>query len=85
MKTKSILLMLLTAVSLLGSGCALFVIGAAAGAGAGTVMWVKGELKTVEAVPYERACRAAESGLTDLGYAITGRERNPRARRHVRR
>jgi len=66
--------MLLTAVSLFGSGCALFVVGAAAGAGAGTVMWVKGELKTAEAVPYERACRAAEAGLTDLGYAITGRE-----------
>ena len=76
MKTKIGLLMALTALLTLGSGCALLVVGAAAGAGAGTVIYIKGELHSSEAVTFERAGRAAESALKDLGYAITDKKQD---------
>jgi type IV secretory pathway TrbL component len=70
MKTKMILSMLLAALFMAGSGCALLVIGAAAGAGAGTVVWVKGELKSTENVSLDRASRAALKAMADLGYGV---------------
>lgn len=73
MKTKIFLATILLPLAIFTGGCALFVVGAAAGAGAGTVMWVRGEIKSTEAVPFVRASRAAEAGLKDMGYAIVGK------------
>jgi hypothetical protein len=70
MKIKVFLGMMLAAVLALGSGCALFVVGAAAGAGVGTYAYVDGELKSTETVAYETACTATLAGLKDLGFAI---------------
>jgi len=50
MKTKVLLAVLMAAVLPFGSGCALFLVGGAAAAGAGTVAYVSGELKETESV-----------------------------------
>ena len=70
MKSKIFLGMFLAAILALGSGCALFVVGAAAGAGAGTYAYVDGELKSTETVSYDTACTATLAGLKDLGFAV---------------
>jgi hypothetical protein len=70
MKIKIFLGMMLAAILALGSGCALFVVGAAAGAGVGTYAYVDGELKSTETVSYDTACTATQTGLKDLGFAI---------------
>lgn len=70
MKTKIILGMFLAAVLALGGGCALFVVGAAAGAGAGTYAYVDGELKNTETVSYDTACSATLAAMKDLGFAV---------------
>jgi len=58
-----------------GNGCALFVVGGAAAAGAGGYAYVSGELKSTEGVPFEGGVTAAEAGLKDQGYVITETER----------
>ncbi len=76
MKTKIYLAICLTAVLALSNGCALLVIGAAAGAGAGTYAYVSGELKSNEGVAYESAYKATLAAMKDLGYAIVGNEKD---------
>ena len=76
MKTKLLLGMLMAGILTLGSGCALLVVGAAAGAGAGTYAYVDGELKDTESVPYDTACAATISAMKDLGYAVVGDQRD---------
>jgi len=61
-------------VAILCSGCAAAVVGAAAAAGAGTYAYVNGQLKTSEAISYEKAQAAASAGLSDLGYNISATE-----------
>jgi len=70
MKTKIFLGMTLAALLAFGSGCALFVVGAAAGAGAGTYAYVDGELKDTEAVSYDTAYDATMAAMKDMGYAV---------------
>ena len=36
-------------------------------------MWVKGEVKSTESVPFERAIRASEAGLKDMSYTVVGK------------
>lgn len=74
MKTKFLLLFLMATLLPLGSGCALFVVGAAAGAGAGTYAFIKGELKSSEAVAFPRAVTATEKAFKDLDYAVVGKQ-----------
>jgi hypothetical protein len=76
MKFKLILFTALVSSALLCSSCALLVVGAAAGAGAGAVVWVRGELDSNEAVSYERAVRAVTPAMKDLSYAITLRQQD---------
>ncbi|MCX7766060.1 MAG: DUF3568 domain-containing protein [Candidatus Sumerlaeia bacterium] len=57
-------------------GCALLLIGGAAAAGAGTAIYLMGELKATEAVSFERAWNACEAGLVDLDFSITSREKD---------
>jgi hypothetical protein len=59
--------MMLLAVALLCStGCALFLVGAGAAVGVGTVAYVKGELRAADSVPFDQACRAVDQALDDL-------------------
>lgn len=52
---------------LMNSGCALLVGGAA---GAGTVAYLKGELKTNEDVPINKLFNATQAALKEMGYTV---------------
>ncbi len=54
---------------LLNSGCWLVVVGAAAGAGAATVAYVDGDLEVTYVNSYESVVAAANSAVTQLGFA----------------
>ena len=55
-------------------GCALFVVGAAVGAGAGAVSYTGNELRVTHDVTVDRAWGAAEAACKDLGFpVITGK------------
>jgi hypothetical protein len=73
MKTKLLMTMLLASLVALGSGCAVLVVGGVA-AGAGTVVWIKGEVRDSEAVSFDKAWDAAQAGLKDMECAITGKQ-----------
>ena len=55
---------------LASQGCALFVIGAAAGAGAGTVSYMGNELRVTQDVGVDRAWAAANDAMQDLQFSI---------------
>ena len=68
---KKILSLVLVAASLLlCNGCALFLIGGAAAAGAGTVAYINGELKDTESASLEAVHTATIAGLNDLKFAV---------------
>ena len=72
MKRPLLLALMFCAVSLLLTGCAALLVGAAAGAGG--VAYVQGELKVTESVSLVVAQRAAEKALTDLKLGIQKRQ-----------
>lgn len=76
MKTKIFLGMMLAAMLAAGSGCALLVVGAAAGAGAGTYAYVDGVLKSTETVSYDTACAATLAAMKDLGFAVVDNKKD---------
>ncbi|MEM4658467.1 MAG: DUF3568 family protein [Candidatus Methanosuratincola sp.] len=58
-------------------GCAAVVLGgAAAGAGAGTVAYIKGELQATEGVPIDRAWSAARGAVEEMKFVVTSEERD---------
>lgn len=61
---------LLAAALLAGNGCALFVVGGAAAAGAGTIYYLDGELKDTEPVSLDAAHQAALAAAHDLQFAV---------------
>ena len=77
MKLKCTLLMVVTIVGLLfTSGCALFVVGGAAAAGAGTVAYVRGELRSTEAATFDKTWSATLAAMKDLEFAVTAKEKD---------
>lgn len=71
----------LTAVMLLtGTGCAWLLIGGAA-AGAGSVYYLKGELRATEPVSMDDAYGAAEAVLQELQFTVTDRGRDAKEAR----
>lgn len=77
MTCKKFLPLVLLGISLFTiSSCTLLLIGGAAAAGAGTAIYLMGELKATEAVPFDRAWNACEAGLVDLDFFITSREKD---------
>ena len=52
------------------NGCALFLIGGAAAAGAGTVIYLDGQLKDTEPASLDHAHAATLAGLRDLQFAV---------------
>ena len=72
MKKRLVLVLSLSAVLLAGGGgCALFVVGAAAGAGAAGYAYVKGELKATEQASLDRTWAASLGAMKDLEFPIT--------------
>jgi hypothetical protein len=55
---------------LLCNGCALFLVGGAAAAGAGAVYYIDGELKDTESAPLDAVHTATLAGLHDLQFAV---------------
>ena len=51
------------------SGCAVLLIGGGAAVGAGTVAYIRGELKATEEVSLNRVWSAALTAVKDLGFA----------------
>lgn len=68
MKNKFFAFAFLVLAMLFSSGCAAVVVGAAAGAGA--VIYHKGELHSPEAATYDNAWNASLAGLADLNYVV---------------
>ncbi|MBI3986537.1 MAG: DUF3568 family protein [Lentisphaerae bacterium] len=56
--------------ALVGGGCAMFVVGAAAGAGAGTVSYCGNELRVSRAVSLDRAWEAANAAMKEMTFPI---------------
>lgn len=62
--------------SLLNVGCVAVLVGGAAAAGAGTVAYVRGELRSTLDAPYERAWAGTQRALADLEMPITAQEKD---------
>ena len=77
MKTKVLLAVLMAAALPFGSGCALFLVGGAAAAGAGTVAYVDGELKETESVAYDAAYDATLAAMNDMHYVVVDKSKGP--------
>jgi hypothetical protein len=67
MKAKFTLLVVLASLVAFASGCALFAVGAAAGAG---YAYAKGELKTTEPAPMDRTWDATVAAVKELQFPI---------------
>ncbi|MBI2469826.1 MAG: DUF3568 family protein [Planctomycetes bacterium] len=59
---------------LVSSGCAALLIGG--GAGAGTVAYLKGELKSTEETSIDKTWQAAQETMKDLEFVITSKEKD---------
>ena len=53
----------------LASGCRLFVVGAAVGAGARTVAYIDGKVEASYGYPYDQVVAAPEKAISQLGFA----------------
>ena len=70
-RQKLILLLLIAASPLILTGClAAAAVGGAAVAGAGTVAYIKGELKATEEATMEQAWRATEGAVDELQFLV---------------
>ena len=77
LKIKSVLpVFLLAAILAATSGCALFVVGAAAGAGAAGYAYVSGELKTTQSNSLDQVWSATQSAMNDLEFPIVSRKKD---------
>jgi hypothetical protein len=70
-KTKLLMTVLMASLLAFGSGCVLFVAGAAAGAGVAGYAWVNGEIKATEAASLTRTWEASLSAMADMQYPVT--------------
>ncbi len=77
MKTKLLSLFVAVMAVFFGNGCVLLLVGGAAAAGAGAVMYVDGELKADEATSLVQANKATLATLKDLQFALVGNVASP--------
>jgi len=75
-KTKLLMMALIASLLALGSGCALFVVGAAAGAGAAGYAWVDGEIKTTEGSSLNQTWDASLAAMKDLQFTVTDKSKD---------
>jgi hypothetical protein len=77
MCVKTTILALMACLSVLvGSGCGALVVGGAVAAGAGTVAWVKGELKATVDGDLDHAWSASQTALKDLQMPVSAEEKD---------
>ena len=75
-KTELLLMAWLALLVTLTNGCALFVVGAAAGAGAAGYAWVDGEVKTTEASSLNQTWDASLAAMKDLEFTVTDKSKD---------
>ena len=75
MRNKWLMAVLLAGVLAFNGSCALFLVGGAAAAGAGTVAYVGGELKETEDVAYDTAYDATLAAMSDLQYVVVDKSK----------
>ena len=75
MKNRWLMTIMLAGVLAFNGGCALFLVGGAAAAGAGTVAYVSGELKETEDVAYDKVYDATLAAMNDMQYAVVDKSK----------
>ncbi len=73
MAKNSLSIMLLGILLFSSSGCVALLVGG--GAGAGTVAYINGELKSTEEASIDRTWEAAQEAVKDLEFVITSKEK----------
>ena len=76
MKMKLWIAALMTSFLVLGNGCALMVVGAAAGAGVAGYAWVDGEIQSTEAASLSRTWNATLAALKDLEFPVVSQTKD---------
>jgi hypothetical protein len=76
MKMKLLITVLMASLLTLMSGCVLFVVGAAAGAGVAGYAWVNGEIKTTESASLDRTWNATLAAMKDLEFPVTSQAKD---------
>ena len=76
MKNKWLMVVLLAGVLAFNGGCALFLVGGAVAVGAGTVVYVDGELKETEGVAFDKAYDATLAAMNDMQYAVVDKSKD---------
>jgi hypothetical protein len=75
-KTKLLMTLLMASLLAFGSGCLLFVAGAAAGAGAVGYAYVNGVVESTEAASLNRTWDASLAAMQDLQYTVTSQAKD---------
>jgi hypothetical protein len=75
-KTKLLMTVLMASLLAFGSGCVLFVAGAAAGAGVAGYAWVNGEIEATEAASLTRTWEASLAAMGDLQFPVTSQAKD---------
>ncbi len=75
-KTKLLMTVFLASILALTNGCFLFVVGAAAGAGAVGYAWVDGEVKTTEAASLNQTWDASLAAMKNPEFTVTDKSKD---------
>ncbi|MFZ0826827.1 MAG: DUF3568 family protein [Verrucomicrobiia bacterium] len=75
-KLKLLMTVLMASLLSLTNGCFLFVVGAAAGAGAAGYAWVDGEVKTTEGFSMNQTWDASLAAMKDLQFTVTSQSKD---------
>ena len=75
-KTKVLMTVLMAAFLAFGTGCALFVVGAAAGAGAAGYAWINGEVEATLGASMNRTWDASLGAMQDLQFPVTSQAKD---------
>jgi hypothetical protein len=76
MKTKLLIAAFMVSLLALTNGCFLFVVGAAAGAGAAGYAYVDGEEKATESASLDRTWNATLAAMKDLEFPVTSQAKD---------
>ena len=76
MKVKLLISALMASLLTLMSGCVLFVVGAAAGAGVAGYAWVNGEIKATESASLDRTWNATLAAMKDLEFPVVSQAKD---------
>ena len=70
---RLIIIVMITIFPLMQIGCVVAAVGVGAAAGAGTIAYLKGELKALEDANIDRAWRATEGAVNELNFIVTNK------------